>query len=652
MTPARLAVLGLAVALAATILIYWPGVHGGYLLDDYGNIVNNASVHIHKLTPDSLLSAAFSSNAGPLDRPISMLTFALNEYFFGPAPYSMKVVNILIHAANGVLVFAISALLLSAYRIRFNQRPSRNLLAGTALAITAAWLLLPINLTAVLYVVQRMTSLSGTFVLAGIAIYMWGRLRMLEGKSGFWMLWLGVAFCGSLAVLAKESGALLPVYTLVVEWTLFNFMTVTGKRDKRLYLFYLLVLIVPGILGLWWTAPGQINSFGNREFTLSERLLTEPRIVLLYIAWSLVPNLGVLSLYHDDFPLSVGLLSPPTTLLSILGILVLIVLAIWQRRRRPLLSLGILWFLGGQLMTATIFNLELIFEHRNYLPDFGLLLAVFSLILLESPVERMLLARRTLVIGLIVLYGIILGLRVQQWANPLRYAIMSASFHPNSPRATYDLGRLYATMALTQKDNHKLRKLADKALIKAAAVPNSSILADQGLLLMNSRLHQPLASAWWEHMTYKLTTRPASPQDLQALRALVNCELARDCTFPTKKMQIAFDAALNRNPHNATLIAIYSNWVLNTLGEPLKARQLMLECLKYAPRTAQYWINLIKLDIFLGRFTDARSEIHHLSTLNRFGSLNTTLKDLRQRLRTTETKYLLPSPTVSPSSQQ
>ena len=641
MTAARLVAIGLVAAIIATLLIYWPGVHGGFLLDDYANIVNNAALHIHDLSRNSLLSAAFSSQSGPLDRPISMLTFALNEYAFGPAPYSMKVTNIFIHAFNGLLLYAVTALLLTSYQLRFRPDVSRALILGTALAVTTGWLLLPINLTSVLYVIQRMTSLSGTFVLAGIVFYVWGRRRMLDGKCGLWMLWAAMIICGGLSVLAKEIGALLPIYTLVIEWTLFNFARAGGGRDKRLYLFYIITLVLPGILGLIWLWPGVLSGFehSTRPFTLGERLLTEPRVVLLYIVWSLAPNLGTLSLYHDDFQVSTGLLSPPTTLLAIFIITAVVALAIWQRKQRPLFSLGILWFLGGQLMTATIFNLELIFEHRNYLPDFGLLLAVFSLALLEPPVERLLLARRALVIGLIALYALILGLRVQQWSNPLRYAVMTANFHPNSPRATYDLGRLYASMALVQTDNQKLRELADEALTKAAAVHNSSILADQGLLLMNSRLHQPLNPAWWTHMSHKLATRPASPQDLQALRALVDCELSRKCQFPNDEMQATFDAAFKRNTQNAALTAIYSNWVLNVLGRPLKARELMLQCLSYAPRTPQYWINIIKLDIFLGRFTDAEKELHHLAALNRFGSLNETLKKLKLRLQNTKHNY-------------
>lgn len=621
----------LLITSALTAWIYWPGVHGGFLLDDYGNIVQNAALHIHNLHPNTLLAAAFSSHSGPLDRPISMLSFALDEYFWGPAPYSMKATNIVIHALNGLLVFAVASLILKAYRRRFRPELDAGLLAWTALAIAAAWMLLPINLTAVLYIVQRMTSLSATFALIAIGLYLSGRLRMLEGRPGLWRILLGFLVFAPLSVLSKEDGALIPVYTLILEWTLFGFARVDGRRDRRLYLLYLLVLILPGIAGLAWMWPGIQATFehSGRLFTMHERLLTEPRVVLLYIAWSLLPNLGALSLYHDDFPFSTGLLSPPTTLLSILGIVALVALALWQRRQRPLLSLGILWFLGGQLLTATIFNLELVFEQRNYLPDFGLLMALFSMTLLEAPVQRLALPRRILIVGLIALYGAITALRVHEWANPIRFAVLSAAAHPHSPRATYGLGRTYAS--LVDNAQSPMLPLATAALEKAAAVPHASILPASALLIMHAKLKLPLKTQWWQDIEHTLARRPATAQDINGLTAMVNCAMG-GCSFPTGRMIRVFQAAFEQSPNSANLITIYSNYALNVLHDYSLARQLMKTAVKLAPNLSQYWINLARLDIYLGDFAAAEQDIAHLQRLNRLNHLDDALKNLRARL--------------------
>lgn len=641
--------VALIVATALTILIYWPGTHGGFVMDDFPNIVDNAAVHITNLHIHTLLAAAFSSHAGPLDRPLSMVSFAINEYFWGPAPYSMKVTNVVLHACNGLLVYAVVALILTAYRRRFAPELGTATIYWTAVATAAAWLLLPINLTAVLYVVQRMTSLSGTFALASITFYLWGRLRMLDGKPGLWMLWTGIATFGVLAVLAKEVGALLPVYTLILEWILFGFERADGRRDRRLYGLYAALLVLPGILGLIWVAPSQLahNAYAARPFTLGERLLTEPRVFLDYIVWSLAPNLHVLSLYHDDYPFSHSLTDPLSTLPAIIGVALLLAIAVWQRRRRPLLSLGLLWFFGGQLLTGTVFNLELVYEHRNYLPSIGLLIAAFSIILLEHPRQRMTLARRFLVAGLITLYAGITAVRVHQWANPVDYAAIAAAEHPKSPRATYALGRIYAVLVNSPKS--RFLPLADAALEKAAAVPNSGILPETGLLLINAKQHMRLNPAWWTTMTHKLATRPASSQDITALYSLVQCELKHLCVFSDYDMTRILSTAAARNPEDPKILAIFSNFALNVQRNYSLARHLMVQTTRIAPKTGQYWIDLIKMDIFLSRYGTAHHEIEHLRQLDRFGSLNEAIQKLRRRLARAQAARQAVSGTPSPA---
>ncbi|MEJ2376401.1 MAG: hypothetical protein P8Y71_13625 [Pseudolabrys sp.] len=627
--------MAMVAILTLAALIYWPGAGGGFTLDDYPNIVDNPAIHIHHLDRADIMGAALSSRSGPLARPISMLTFALNEYLWGPAPYSMKATNILIHVGNGLLIYSIALLIFAGYRRQWRPQLNQVLARWAAVAITAAWLLLPINLTAVLYVVQRMTSLSGTFVLTGVALYLAGRLRMLEGQRGFSLLWLAMVVCGALAVLTKEIGVLLPVYTLVIEFTLFRFLRADGRRDRRLYLFYGLVLVVPGVLGLFWLATtGSHSLLGNagRPFTIGQRLLTEPRVMLDYIAWSLAPTLSSLSLYHDDYRLSTSLAHPATTPLAIAGVALLLAIGLWQRRRRPLLSLGILWFFGGQLLTATIFNLELVYEHRNYLPSFGLLMAVFSLLLLEPRVERMALPRRGLVVALVTVYAAILAIRVNQWSDPIRYQAIAAAEHPESARATYALGRTYSM--LVNGPNSRFLPLAKRAFQQAMRAPSASILPEQGLLWLSAKYQVPVSPEWWESMERKLTNRPASAQDTGALHSLVDCQLRRECGFPEDKMIRLLAIARDKNPRNPDILTVDANYTFNILHNPTAARRMMRTAVELAATNPQYWINIIKLDIYLGRLDDARSEIHRLRDLNRFGSLDKRITAVEDRFTT------------------
>ncbi len=636
-------------ALAVGLAIYLPGAHGGFLLDDYVNLVNNPALHVTSLRFDQLTAAAFSSGSGPLGRPLSMLSFALNEYFWGPGPYSMKATNIVIHLVNGALLYLLTALLLSAYRRRFAPSAELRSLQWISVTVVAAWVLLPLNLTGVLYVIQRMTSLSATFVLAGLALYVYARLRLLDGVRTLWLLWLAIVLFGGLAVLAKESGALLPVYAFVVELTLFRFAHDTGRGyDYRLFVLFGVLLALPAAVGLWHYFPHGLDfhaTLPRRSFSMAERLLSEPRVLLGYIDWALLPNLHSLSLYHDDYVASSGLLHPPSTLLAIIAVAASLGVAAWQRNRRALLSLGILWFFAGHLLTASVFNLELAYEHRNYLPSFGLLLALFSL-LLERP-QRLPRARRIAAVCLIGIYAAITAARVHQWANPIRFAEISAAEHPNSPRATYVLGRTYAV--LVTGESSPFLPLANAALEKAARAPGASILPEQGLIITNAQHGQPLKNAWWTSMQKKLLLHPLTAQDLAALDSLVWCEMRKFCQLPKEKMIRTFGVALRRNPDKPKLLAVFTNYALNVLHDYAGARALAAKAIQLDPKNPQYRINLFRIEVFLRRFGDARATLNRVRAMNRFGALDTAIAAMERRLH--DAKKLVATPSAEAKRQ-
>src|SRR5690606_1892482 len=373
--------MGIAALLLAVALVYRPGLGGGFVFDDYPNIIENTTLHVGWDTGwRAWLAAAFSSPASALQRPLASLTFAINHATTGLDPYWMKATNLGIHLLNTVLVFALCRLLLRALRPGSGNEPRD---ARIALWIAAAWALNPINLMAVLFVVQRMESLCHTFVFGGLAMYLAGRLRLQAGRGG-WTLMLGGLLGGTvLGVLAKESAALLPVYALAIEWALLWFRTSGDRPDRRLLALFAGTVVLPAIAGLCWMLPQVLGSGGyaSRHFDLGERLLTEGRVLVDYFRWTLLPDLGQLSLYHDDYVVSRGLLDPPSTLVSLLFLAGLAAAAAWLRARRPLIALGLAWFLCAHLLTATFWPLELVYEHRNYFASLGLCLALADVLL-------------------------------------------------------------------------------------------------------------------------------------------------------------------------------------------------------------------------------------------------------------------------------
>src|SRR5688500_13964670 len=84
----------LPVLLVLVALVYWPGLGGGFVFDDYPNIVQNGALHVTwASTWLEWLAAVFSSPASELQRPLAMLTFAINHALTGLDPYWMKLTN-------------------------------------------------------------------------------------------------------------------------------------------------------------------------------------------------------------------------------------------------------------------------------------------------------------------------------------------------------------------------------------------------------------------------------------------------------------------------------------------------------------------------------------------------------------------------------
>ncbi len=178
--PTRVHLLLIAI-LGLVIIVYQPGLSGGFLLDDFPNIIHNPQTELRQLPPEQIAQPLFT---GILTRPLSMLSFTLERYFFGLHPFIFKLTNLIIHLINTTLVFLLVQALLFHFQARYPEsirfHTSTPILA---LLVTAAWALTPINLTAVLYIVQRMESLATLFMLAGLLAYIHGRSQMEEGQD-------------------------------------------------------------------------------------------------------------------------------------------------------------------------------------------------------------------------------------------------------------------------------------------------------------------------------------------------------------------------------------------------------------------------------------------------------------------------------------
>lgn len=424
--------LFLCLLLLLTVCCYAIGLDSGFYFDDFGNLSDLAEVE-----NNGFLYFIFNGTAGPSGRPLSLLTFALQYPAWPDYPAAFKAVNLAIHCLNGILVWLISSRLIALLE------PDRGRRRLFVFFTTAVWLLHPMQLSTVLYVVQRMTLLSALFTLAGIWAWLCYRDDVIHrpGPRAYLKLMAPVALCLVLSILAKENGILLLLYIIVIEKTLY------ASRGAGLKNGLLLVLALPLfalLVYLLRDLDGLIASYEFRSFTLPERLLTQPSVLLVYLKNILLPVYGAYGIYHDDFPVSTGLLAPPYTLFSILALLLLFLAALGFRKSAPVFGFAVLWFLAGHVLEASFVNLELYFEHRNYLPSLGVLFGL-NYLLLKFIKRRQ--YRLSAGLAGLVYCALVMGafyLEVTLWSEPRLQALEWAINNPASERALTNLSYEYA----------------------------------------------------------------------------------------------------------------------------------------------------------------------------------------------------------------
>ena len=619
--------------LFVTAMAYWPGLGGGFTFDDYQNIVENPALRVSQLDWQDWLAAAFSSPASALQRPLAMVSFAANHFFTGLDPWPMKLTNLVIHLLNTLLVFGLVRSVFGA--VVAGQDPSHARQPERVALFTATiWALNPINLMAVLFIVQRMEGLSHTFVFLGLWLYVLGRIRQQDGRSGWGLILIGLVPCPALGLLAKESAVLLPLYAFCLELFIFRFRGADAQRDRRIALLFTVLLLLPALIALAWLLPHAMRpgAFSSRTFTLAERLMTEPRVVMDYFRWTLLPDLRQLSLYHDDYVVSRGLFNPVSTAIAILAITTMVGLTWIGRLRRPLIGLGLSWFLAAQLLTATFINLELVFEHRNYFASLGLCVALADLLLL-APAQQSTRRLGVVIAGIFLTFSAATThLRAREWSDPFRFASTEVAKQPNSPRATYGLARIL--VGATKYDpNSPITDAAWTALDRARAVQNSGILPDQAALIFAARTGRALQAEWWQDMQYKLRQRPIGPQEQISLVALSNCAVEGICQFPEQDMLATFGAALVQGP-NPGVLSTFGKYSLHVLHDPSLALRLWRSACAGDPENPQFRLNLAMLLIDLGRDAEAANEIARLKRTGRLGQHAKTAARLDAYLRT------------------
>jgi tetratricopeptide (TPR) repeat protein len=467
-------------------------------MDDTPNIINNRPLHIDNLMPQTLWQTFFAKpgHFGTLYRPVACFTFAVNWFLGQDSPTGYHLVNIGLHGLTAFLVYLVVVRLFQTSALIKRSEPLDP--HRTALLCALLWALHPLQTQAVTYIVQRMAQLAAFFCLVAMLFYLKGRL--IQNCKDQWLYFGGCIFFGVLGLMSKENAALLPLTLILVEICFFQ------KSHLKIKTYWwaltgLAVGLIMYMLGVQLFLNGDLlfflKGYSTRPYTTLQRILTESRILWFYLSQVVWPLPGRFSIEHD-IVISTSLISPWTTLPALLGIVLMIGLALFKIKKYPLLSFGILFFFLNHTMESSIIGLELIFEHRNYLPDIFLFLpmavgirqVLFKFKKRSAP--HAILAQ-TIVALLIVSLGSAAYIRNRAWLTGETLWLDALTKAPNSARA---LNTLAIRLAWATNATNKQRN-------KAIDLFKRSLTANKARTLMDADIYGNIANVYGLNQDYE-----------------------------------------------------------------------------------------------------------------------------------------------------
>ena len=354
------------------LAVYGNSFHGEWHFDDIPNIVDNPHVHLKNLSLKGIYNAFHFR--GDLIRPVSYLSLALNYYFGGLETFGYHLINFIIHYVTAIFLFLFiyNTLRLPLLKERYGEKAY-----AISMLATVFWAINPLQVLAVSYVVQRMASMAGMFYIAAMYFYLKGRTA--EGMRNRAFFFLCCVVAALLAFGSKETAAMLPVSLFIYDLFLIQGADRETVRKNLKFAF-----IPFGVIFIFANSYLDLSSilddYSVRSYTLTERLLTEPRVIVFYMSLLLYPINSRLTLLHD-IDISKSLIEPWTTLSAILIIVFCVGYAFTIARKRPLISFCILFFFLNHLIEGSFIPVELIYEHRNYIPSMLFFVPVAILIL-------------------------------------------------------------------------------------------------------------------------------------------------------------------------------------------------------------------------------------------------------------------------------
>ncbi|NQZ05992.1 MAG: tetratricopeptide repeat protein [Algicola sp.] len=428
--PNKSILLFFALLVVTVIAVYYPSLSVPFYLDDRESILTNVSVHSPTL--DLLV------NGPDRMRIIGYFTLWVNYQIGGLEPFGYHVVNLIIHVLNSLLVYVLAYQLfchfspqgLSSTELKKQQTLHRL----WALAITAVWALHPLNTQAVTYVVQRLASIVTLFYLLTIIFYIQVRKQTnLTKTAGYSVL---IVICIVAGLHAKQN--YVGVVVFLLAWEL---LTAPAKVRKVLLWFIagasLVILATAPFIPWFWQT---LNAF-TRDYSAATR--PEYFYSQMIVLWDYVLRFFYPFSLQLDIDQNLQKSMEPIVGLSLLAHLLVLGVAYKLRKILPLLLVGVLLFYSGHVVESFIIPIkDLAFEHRTYISNIGLVIALAALLRYWAD-SASVMRGHWLVGGLavvLIVASITTVKRNVMWQDPLAFYANEVKLSPEHPRANASYG--------------------------------------------------------------------------------------------------------------------------------------------------------------------------------------------------------------------
>ena len=599
----------------AVVIVYMPGLTGGFIYDDYFNILQNKAITDSQLNSQGILLAMQSGMSGTLGRPISMLSFFLNYKLSGIEPLSYKLVNISIHIINTVLIYAISLRLINTI---FKQSKAVKNHNNIAFWIALFWAVHPLNLTAVLYVVQRMTSMAGMFTLIGILVFIHIResINLTNREVSFRLV--SIILIGIIAALCKENGVLLFLLLFVIEVFIYRFEFNHGQKKYPILIFFAFLFVAQLVIVIILVTNNSISfDYTFREYTMLERLFTEAKVIWFYIGQTVIPQAHLFGLHHDDFPISNSLFEPASTLVSVLGIIGVVVGSILTvvKRKYIYVGFGFAFFLVGHILESTIFPLNLVHEHRNYIPSFGLI--IIFVVFLDQLFKKISISKSSMLFIVFAgLFSFVTVCRAYTWGDMNRFADKISLNHPNSINSNYEAAYIYLTSYEKTRHTYYLNKAID-VLMKADKLSKNSMKSSITLMHVLSIAGKQQKTELINKIDKNFSGSNVAADELIALRHFVSCLSIKVCQVKPRVIEKLF-LSLFENPNVQGRLLddayyIYAKYLdeVHSFGE--SALIILRDIVNRNPTIVEYRVKLVSTLLSYGENAEASIIMSELS---------------------------------------